>query len=80
MTFRHSVFFLTAEQAQQEEEYIRYFTQPDDIYQMTDEESGWVEVRFFTHRKLDRYEQNDVSAGACWSALNYEVWERSDTY
>lgn len=74
MTFRHSVYFDTCEAAARAEARIASEIVPDDIYQSNDGETGLVEVRFFTERKLDRYEQTSVVRHASTFALNCKDW------
>lgn len=72
MTFRHSVYFDTCEAADRAEARINREIVPDDTYQSNDGETGLIEVRFFTDRKLDRYEQTSVVRHASTYALNCE--------
>jgi len=72
VSFRHSVYFETCDAADRAEARLCRELVLDDIYQSNDGESGLIEVRFFTARKLDRYEQAEVVRGACVYALNCE--------
>jgi hypothetical protein len=74
MQFRHSVYFDTCEAANKAEMRIRRGIAPDDIYQSNDGETGLIEVRFFTARKLDRYEQTCAVRGASTYVLDCDVW------
>lgn len=74
MAFQHSVYFDTCEAANRAEARINREVGPDDMYQSNDGETGLIEVRFWTSRKLDRYEQTSVVRHTSTYALNCGDW------
>jgi hypothetical protein len=53
---RHSIFFDDCEAANSAERQVQTWIETEDLYQMNDGETGIIEVRFFTAKKLDRYQ------------------------